>query len=115
MAFATPSIEHGTLISLVGTQWHTLSLESQEWQEWLDNRCERFRFDDQPFSSTARLEQREQKYYWYAYCTYHKKVHKAYFGKSEELTLARLQAAAAQLSSIDAAPLKQHWRQALQL
>jgi DNA-binding CsgD family transcriptional regulator len=97
MAFATPYIEHGILTYAIGTQWYTLSIDSQEWQEWLSNRCESFRFADRPFSYTARLEQRENKCYWYAYCTYRKKVYNAYLGKSEELTFARMQAVSTKL------------------
>jgi ATP/maltotriose-dependent transcriptional regulator MalT len=97
MAFATPYIENGILIYCIGTQWYTLSIESQDWQAWLNERGRIFRFGDKLLKYTARLEKRENKHYWYAYCNYRKKVHKIYLGRSEVLTSIRLRNAAAEL------------------
>ena len=97
MAFATPYIEDGILTYCIGTQWYTLSIESQDWQVWLRERGRIFHFGDKLLKCTARLEKRENKYYWYAYCSCRKKLHKIYLGRSEALTPMRLQNAAAEL------------------
>jgi DNA-binding CsgD family transcriptional regulator len=95
MAFATPYIEDGILNYCVGIQWYTLSIESRDWQIWLNEKREHFRYEGQ---YTACLEERESKQYWYAYRNYHNKVYKIYLGRSERLTPAHLQAAAIELN-----------------
>ncbi len=97
MAFATPYIEDSILTYRIGTQWYTLSIESQDWQVWLRERGRIFHFGDNWFKCTARLEKRENKYYWYAYCSCRKKLHKIYLGRSEVLTSMRLRNAVAEL------------------
>ncbi len=95
MAFATPYIKDNILNYCVGIQWYTLSIETQEWQIWLNEKRECFRYEGQ---YTACLEERENKQYWYAYRNYHNKVYKIYLGCSERLTPARLEAAVIELN-----------------
>jgi LuxR family maltose regulon positive regulatory protein len=91
MAQATPRIHEDNLISAHGS----ISVESHAWWSWLnDEGTTTFRYANAVGSFTARREYKRGGWYWYAYRRRHGKLHKAYLGKSEELTLERLKTAA---------------------
>ena len=57
---------------------------------------------------TARREHRHSTWYWYAYRSQKGHLHKIYLGKSEELTLVRLHAAATLLPAENATSPRPH-------
>jgi len=59
------------------------------WYSWLEQHRS-FCFEAGRMTFTARREQRPGGRYWYAYRRSHGKLHTAYLGKSEDLTLERL-------------------------
>jgi predicted ATPase len=59
------------------------------WYSWLEQHRS-FCFEAGRMTFTARREQRLGGRYWYAYRRSHGKLHTAYLGKSEDLTLERL-------------------------
>ena len=67
---------------------------SQQWYEWLASHPG-FQFEGGTGHFTARRELRRGIEYWYAYRRYAGKLSKTYLGKSEELTLERLEQASA--------------------
>ena len=78
---------------------------SQTWYRWLSAEPQRaFSFRNALGICTVRREHQRQGDYWYAYRKREGQLHKAYLGKTEELTLARLNAAAAQLAGQHRAP-----------
>jgi len=81
---------------------------SPEWLTWLDqDGHSRFYYESPIGTFTASKESRNHQMYWYAYRrTLRKrhgpietKLHKAYLGKSEDLTADRLVAVAQQLAA----------------
>ena len=77
-----------------------IQVGSDTWYTWLNEPATRsFAFHSPQGTLTARREQRHGTWYWYAYRTQDGRLHKAYLGKSEELTLVRLHEAAALLSA----------------
>jgi predicted ATPase/DNA-binding CsgD family transcriptional regulator len=101
MARATPVVRG----KLLHYQQHglevTLIVESAEWYHWLDT-VSLFAFESQDGSFTARKEQASNRrggWYWRAYSRRGGTLYRAYVGKSEELTLATLQAIAFQLAA----------------
>ncbi|MCB9423416.1 MAG: hypothetical protein H6667_26710 [Ardenticatenaceae bacterium] len=81
----------GTAVSL------PIPLESPPWDDWLIHH-KQFKFKGETGHFTARREDRHGSNYWYAYRRREGKLHKAYLGKSDELTLDRLESAAANLA-----------------
>jgi len=75
----------------------SLSLDSLQWNEWL-NHHDQFKFKGAAGHFSARRETRHGNDYWYAYRRRNGKLSKAYLGKSEEITLARLEETAAELA-----------------
>ncbi len=76
-----------------------IQVGSDNWYAWLNEPATRsFAFHGPQGTLTARREQRHGTWYWYAYHTQDGRLHKAYVGKSQELTLARLHEVAALLS-----------------
>lgn len=69
---------------------------SQSWFEWLST-ARRFSFKSQKGNFVAQCEKRRNKAYWYAYRRAGK-LHKVYLGKTEELTLERLERASFSLT-----------------
>ncbi len=67
-----------------------IPIGSDSWFEWLST-AKKFSFKHPNGGYVAQCEQRKQKSYWYAYKRRNGKLHKAYLGKKEELTLERLQ------------------------
>ncbi len=76
----------------------TIQVGSRQWYEWLSEHP-RFVFYGTGGHFTARRELRRGNPYWYAYHWRTGKLHKAYLGKSGELTQDRLEQASARLQS----------------
>lgn len=75
----------------------SIPLDSPQWNAWLASH-KQFKFTGNAGHFSARCETRHHNDYWYAYRRRHGTLNKVYLGKSEELTLARLELAAANLS-----------------
>jgi len=87
MAQTTPLVQKNTLSCATGT----IPVESAAWWSWLKaGETTSFRFTCSAGNFTARREQKQSGCYWYAYRRQQGKLHKAYLGKSVELTLQRL-------------------------
>jgi len=87
MARATPLVSENVLTYHTGLGDHTLPIGSPTWWRWLNaEHTTTFRFENARGSFTARREQKNGSWYWYAYRKKNGKLHKAYLGKSEELT-----------------------------
>src|SRR2546421_935119 len=82
---------------------------SGAWYTWLaDQQIQSFSFRNLLGSFTARRERKRHGWYWYAYRKRAGRLRKAYLGKTEELTLERLNAVALALTgqeNNDAGPL----------
>src|SRR5437588_5341308 len=77
-----------------------IQVGSDAWYAWLSQPAPRsFAFSSPQGTLTARREERHGTWYWYAYRSQSGRLHKAYLGKSEELTLPRLHEAAIVLSA----------------
>ncbi len=74
-----------------------ISLSSPEWREWLASH-HLFKFKGTAGHFSARREHRHNNDYWYAYRRRAGTLNKVYLGKSEEITLARLEQAATNLA-----------------
>jgi LuxR family transcriptional regulator, maltose regulon positive regulatory protein len=64
-------------------------LDTSAWFAWLELHST-FYFDSPLGSFTARCEQRADAFFWYAFRRYHKRLYKAYLGRSSSLTSKRL-------------------------
>src|SRR5215472_10937489 len=96
----TPTVEGDTLVCRQGEQEHVLIVGTAAWFAWLEN-ASTFSFVSAAGSFTARHERSGHKRggrYWKAYRKRHGKLFSHYLGKSEDLTLERLQAAAQALA-----------------
>jgi len=83
----------------------TIQVGSEAWYTWLTEPNTRsFAFQGLHGTMTARREHSHGNWYWYAYRSQNGHLHKVYLGKSLELTLERLQEAAALLSAKRATP-----------
>lgn len=74
-----------------------IPLESPQWCDWL-NHHKQFKFKGDAGHFSARRESRHGSDYWYAYRRRDGKLRKSYLGKSVEMTLVRLEEAAASLA-----------------
>src|SRR5437868_5179842 len=74
----------------------TIPIGTAAWYSWLEQHSS-FTFETPRTTFTARKEQRPGGWYWYAYRRSGGKLHSRYLGKSEELTLQRLDETAAAL------------------
>lgn len=74
-----------------------IPLDSPQWSNWLAKH-KLFKFKGTIGHFSARRETRHGSNYWYAYRRRNGKLHKIYLGKSEEITLTRLDQAAANLA-----------------
>jgi LuxR family maltose regulon positive regulatory protein len=103
MARATPTIHDMTLHYYVEGQPISIAVESTHWFEWLHEETSTiFSIQTIAGSYTARKERagsRRGGWYWKAYRTYQGTLYRAYLGKSEDLTLARLLEMARTLSA----------------
>jgi predicted ATPase/DNA-binding CsgD family transcriptional regulator len=74
-----------------GVQQVEVIVGSDVWYNWLMSETTRsFTFKCQLGAFTARRERKRHGWYWYAYHKRHGKLHKAYLGKSEEVSHERL-------------------------
>ena len=85
---------------------HTIALDSPEWFDWLAQPAARsFELRHALGNVTVRKERRQRGgEYWVAYHRTGRRLRKAYLGKSQQLTAARLHQAAAQLAGVGAVP-----------
>src|SRR5712675_2477793 len=100
MAQAAPIIQDGMLTYQRDSQPAQVEVNSSGWYGWLET-ASTFTFRSVYGSFTARLERAGNKRgepYWRAYHKRNGKLHRAYLGKSQQLTLERLQAVAALLA-----------------
>ena len=95
MAHKTPTACDGILI--VDSAHFAIPIGSDEWWRWLETAgASAFRFERGPLSFTARRERHKNGWYWYGYRR-EGRLHKAYLGRSTELSLGRLESVAAAL------------------
>jgi predicted ATPase/DNA-binding CsgD family transcriptional regulator len=101
VARSTPSVRFDTLLYQQNGQKHSLKVGTPGWYAWL-NKFPTFAFSSEYGSFTARKEtagNRRGGEYWKAYRTRNGKLHRAYLGKSEVLSIERLNDIAFVLSS----------------
>ncbi len=92
--------KHLLLPESANASFPPIQVGSEAWYAWLSQPAPRsFAFSSPQGSLTARREERHGTWYWYAYRSQSGRLHKAYLGKSEELTLPRLHEAAKVLSA----------------
>jgi predicted ATPase/class 3 adenylate cyclase/DNA-binding CsgD family transcriptional regulator len=110
MAQTTPSIQGEMLTYQQNGQSAQVTVDTAGWYSWLET-ASTFTFRGEQGSFTAYKERAGNKrggMYWRAYRKRHGKLHRAYLGKSLELTLERLRKVAAVLAgqgpAEDAAP-----------
>src|SRR3712207_4070066 len=100
MARRTPYVAGGVL-HIPGLRGDPeIGVDSASWAAWLiDPATRSFSFQSSSGRFTARKEQRSRgSEYWVAYRKIGGKLHKAYLGKAEDVTLARLKDVAAALA-----------------
>lgn len=84
----------------VGDQPVPIVVGTDAWYTWLmDQHIQSFSFRHPLGTFTARRERKRQSWYWYAYRKRAGRLRKVYLGKTEDLTLERLNAAATFLNS----------------
>jgi len=101
-----PTVRDETLVYQQGGQEQQLTVGTAAWFAWLET-ASTFSFVSVEGLFTARREQSGHKrggWYWKAYRKRHGKLSSHYLGKSEALTLERLQAAAQALAGALAGP-----------
>ena len=92
----TPTVQGKTLVYRQDGQEQVLTVDTAAWFAWLET-ASTFSFVSEEGLFTARREQAGHKrggWYWKAYRKQHGKLTSRYLGKSETLTLARLQTVA---------------------
>jgi predicted ATPase/DNA-binding CsgD family transcriptional regulator len=100
MAHKTPILRNNTLYFQQEGQQQTITVGTPDWYTWLKT-VSTFAFSSEHGSFTARKEQpgnRRGGEYWKAYRMQRGKLRRAYLGKSETLTLERLNEVAAVLA-----------------
>ncbi|MFN8473507.1 MAG: LuxR C-terminal-related transcriptional regulator [Anaerolineae bacterium] len=100
MARSTP-VARGTRLSYQTAEGssETVVVGTSDWYDWLNEPAHRhFAFQGRAGRFTARKERRQRGgWYWTAYRQIAGKLHKAYLGKSEDLSLKRLEEVASAL------------------
>src|SRR5262245_27746171 len=100
MAHDMPLIRDGVLMLHDAHHDTAIPVDSSAWRAWLaEEEVTRFRFETGAASFTARRERVPGGLYWYAYRRQQGKLRKAYLGRSDDVTLARLHAVCAQLAA----------------
>jgi LuxR family maltose regulon positive regulatory protein len=92
---------------------HPLPEDKEQWHAWLAA-CSSFSFQGQFGQLTLRKEprQRGEAHYWYAYRRQGSRLAKKYLGRTADITLERLEAAARVLTAPDSAGLSPvSWKQ----
>src|SRR6266568_5059015 len=100
MAHTPPIVQDGILTYSQNGQAVQLAVDAPDWYNWLET-ASTFTFHSASGAFTARKEQAGNKrggQYWRAYRKRNGKLHRAYLGKSEDVTLERLNTIAARLS-----------------
>src|SRR5260370_10365505 len=101
MAQVSPIIQDGILTDLGDGSPVQIVVDTSDWYTWLQT-ASAFTFRGEEGLFTAHKERagnRRGRAYWRAYRTRQGKLHRAYLGQSEELTLERLQSVAVVLAS----------------
>jgi len=101
MAQVSPIIQDGILTDLRDGSPVQIVVDSSDWYAWLQT-ASIFTFRGEEGLFTAHKERagnRRGRAYWRAYRTWQGKLHRAYLGQSEELTLEQLQSVAVVLAS----------------
>jgi len=91
MARSIPTARDGSLHqhTAQGISLDPITVGTAAWYSWLEQHRS-FCFEAHRLTFTARKEQRPGGWYWYAYRRSQGKLHSVYLGKTEELTLERL-------------------------
>jgi len=100
MVSAPPIVQDGVLTCLQNGWTARFEVDTSEWHDWLETACT-FTFRSSHGTFTARKERASNKrggLYWRAYRKRDGKLRRVYLGKSEELTLQRLESAATVLA-----------------
>lgn len=92
-----PIVQDGVLSVGEGHDAAPVPLDSSLWYNWLQTH-KQFKFKGSAGHFSAQCETRHSHDYWYGYGRRRGTLHKVYLGKAEEMTLARLEAAAAHLA-----------------
>jgi hypothetical protein len=96
-----PRKEHHTTPTIIGlflyTEQAAVPLDTPAFFDWLAQHTA-FYFDSPLGTFTARCEPRASGFFWYAFRRYHKRLFKAYLGRTPELTSAHLLWVAEQLA-----------------
>src|SRR5437763_12622410 len=96
----TPTVQGETLVYRQDGQEQVLTVDTAAWFAWLET-ASTFSFGSSEGLFTARREQAGHKrggWYWKAYRKQHGKLSSRYLGKSETVTLSRLQTVAQALA-----------------
>jgi predicted ATPase/DNA-binding CsgD family transcriptional regulator len=99
-----PLISSHSILRLDGVEDQEVPIVvgTDSWYRWLiDQHIQSFSFRHPLGTFTARRECKRQNWYWYAYRKRAGRLRKTYLGKTEHLTLERLNAAATVLNSQD--------------
>ena len=97
VARSTPRVDETVLVGSAGAA-SSIAVGSPAWYAWLED-ATTFAFTSAQGGFTARKEQRGQTgWYWKAYRKHKGTLHRAYLGKSADLTLDRLIAIASELA-----------------
>src|SRR5258708_37055894 len=103
MARSTPTIDKNTLIAHEGERALEIGVGSAAWFEWVGRESSTlFAFHAPEGGYTARKEgsgSGRGGWYWKAYRKHQGRLYRAYMGKAEDLTLARLREIAQTLSA----------------
>jgi predicted ATPase/DNA-binding CsgD family transcriptional regulator len=100
MAASLPVVQGASLTWRHGTQEQRLLVGTPEWYAWLE-RVAAFAYEDTYGRFTARKEGRQRGgQYWRAYRKREGRLHRAYLGKSPDLTPERLAGVARTLSGL---------------
>jgi predicted ATPase/DNA-binding CsgD family transcriptional regulator len=91
MTHSIPKAHDGYLQQLAtqGIPLDSITIGTEAWFNWLEQHHS-FSFETGNLRFTARKEQRPGGWYWYAYRRSQGRLHSVYLGRSEELTLERL-------------------------
>jgi predicted ATPase len=104
MAHTSPIVQDGMLTYSQNGQTANCAVDTPDWYNWLEI-ASTFTFRSASGVFTARKEQAGNKrggQYWRAYRKRNGKLHRAYLGKSEDITLERLNAIAVVVAGTNA-------------
>src|SRR5881409_4418027 len=97
-----PTVQGDLLVYREGNQERVLTVGTAAWFAWLET-ASTFSFVSDVGTFTARKERASTQrggWYWKAYRKRHSKLSSRYLGKSETVTLARLQGVAQALADV---------------